>query len=303
MDNEKNHDSPKLKFNESGYVPPVLDHDYLSHINRIKSGDDCILFGKSFGFMIFDQFDLNGQHVLHHAVMNSKESVFIFILTHGECTTPEEIVSKVSQNQKSVLKIDPCILSKCTDGSAPLHVTCKFGNLKMTEILLNIGVPIEIRDSNLKTPLIVATYCQNIETVIYLISKGANILAEDKELDNCLHWAAYCGINDKFKLGNEDLMNLFLTFGLDINKPDEFMQVLTAVHMACMCGNINAVELCLNHDKKGRTPLELAVTKNFTDAAKKISAHSNRFNKKNAWEQISRLFIECLITLGQVLMH
>ncbi|KAF0989768.1 hypothetical protein HZS_7744 [Henneguya salminicola] len=189
---------------ENGNESLTSSNYYLNHIDRVKlvnvfevvekgNLEEIKNLGDTFGWIIFNQSDEKGLGVLHHCCKNFDISVFIFILTHSQCSKSNELIYDVMQNKSSSLKFDPCLRTKSEDKSAPIHVACKYGNTQLVELLLNIGISLELTDARGKTPLLVASYSQKIETVIYLVSAGANIFAEDIELDTCLHWAAYKG--------------------------------------------------------------------------------------------------------------
>lgn len=145
------------------------------------------------GFQSLDHFDSNGQHVLHYAAMNKDPRVFIYLATHGTLKDVEK-ARIATKNESGVMKMDICVKNKRAEGFTPLHQAVLCDNLSMVETLLSLGVPIDITDNHLRTPLITAARLRKNNIVLYLVGHGANIYAEDEELDNCLHWAAYNGL-------------------------------------------------------------------------------------------------------------
>ncbi|KII69655.1 Palmitoyltransferase akr1 [Thelohanellus kitauei] len=271
------------------------DSNYVAHIGNLKSASIfklvslCDLetvenMSKNSGFEIFDQFDSDGLHILHHAARNMRVQVFIFIITHGVREVADKIVALSEIEDKSVIKLDIGVRSRNKDGSAPIHEATKYGNLALVEILLNLGTPIDITDNHLKTPIIIATQNLRIPLVLFLVSRGANINAEDEELDNCLGWASY--------RGSPELINIFLYLGLDINKVDSFIQ--TPTHLVCGSGNLEALKELI---KKGRTALDVANEKGFTRGSHYLAYHMGkrgiRERMVQSWTQFTfvRLYV------------
>ena len=75
----------------------------------------------------------------------------------------------------------------------PIHWACFKGHIAIVDILLSVGVPIDVMDSKGCTPLIVA--CQYGKTMLagFLMGKGARLQVTDKDGDTALHWAAFKG--------------------------------------------------------------------------------------------------------------
>lgn len=149
---------------------------------------------QNFGFKVFDNFDSNGQHALHYAAMNKDPRVFVYLATHGAYKDIEKVRIALKNQETGVVKMDICVRDKRSEGFSPLHHAVMCGDLRMIETLLYVGIPIDITDNHLRTPLITAARVKNQYVVMYLVSHGADIYAEDEELDNSLHWAAYNGL-------------------------------------------------------------------------------------------------------------
>jgi len=78
-------------------------------------------------------------------------------------------------------------------GQRPIHWACVNGHISIVDILLQSDVVLDIQDNKGCTPLTVA--CQYGQTMLagYLLGKGANQQAVDKDGDTALHWAASKG--------------------------------------------------------------------------------------------------------------
>ena len=87
---------------------------------------------------------------------------------------------------------------------APLHHACNGGHLQIVEYLISKGANIEAKDKNKKTPLHYACYKGHLQIVEYLISKGANIKAKDSSENTPLHYASKMSQTDvvKYLLSN-----------------------------------------------------------------------------------------------------
>ncbi len=89
-------------------------------------------------------------------------------------------------------------------GQRPIHWACVNGHIAAVDVLLQLGVNIDVSDNKGCTPLIVA--CQYGKTMLagYLMGKGARLQLVDKDGDTALHWAAFKG-----KLGHVLLTCVF----------------------------------------------------------------------------------------------
>ena len=65
-------------------------------------------------------------------------------------------------------------------GFTPLHIAAKYGNVPITNILLQKGANPNVEGKNGLTPLHVATHYNNIEVAQLLLSKKGNPLATAK---------------------------------------------------------------------------------------------------------------------------
>ncbi|KAG8184534.1 hypothetical protein JTE90_012623 [Oedothorax gibbosus] len=150
-------------------------------------------------------------------------------------------------------------------GAYPIHWACVEGHVSIVDLLLRSGVPLDICDTNGCTPLITACQHGNSHLVCFLLGRGANKTICDRNGDTALHWTSYKGF--------PDLMRLLIYTGFDPRLQDNFGY--TSLHLACLSGNLVAVEdLCEKDkieldikDKQNRTALQLAEEQGQDDVA------------------------------------
>ena len=116
-------------------------------------------------------------------------------------------------------------------GSSPIHST-----LTSTTTIPSI---LEIRDGTGCTPCLIASQHGRVETVAYLIQRGANIYAVDTARDSMIHWAAY--------KGSEQVLGLISYYCSDqqFYTPDAYGQ--TPLHLASLRGHVSVVRYILHH--------------------------------------------------------
>jgi palmitoyltransferase ZDHHC13/17 len=198
----------------------------------------------------------------------------------------------------------------------PLHWACTQENcLSLIKILLDqgcvtadsssTGAPnslLEIRDGTGCTPCLIAAQHGRVETVAYLIQRGANVYAVDTARDSAIHWASY--------KGSEAVLGLvsFYSTHQQFYTSDAYGQ--TPIHLASLRGHTSVVRYILHQllqptlptnaagghskspaaqrmatiravrellslkDQNGRTPYDLAVHKNKPAVAAVLKAQA-----------------------------
>jgi ankyrin repeat protein len=148
--------------------------------------------------------------------------------------------------------------AKDTEGRTPLLIAIIRKNDKAIKTLIDAGVDLEspLRDG--KTPLMVAASNNNFEAIIALIKAGADINAKD---ENCMTSLMATVYNN-----NLEAIAVFLDAGVDINAKDKDGR--TALSCAVWENNLDAVAALLSAGSDvsakyndGKTPLILAVMK------------------------------------------
>ena len=117
------------------------------------------------------------------------------VLLHSACKNSQ--ISLI----KNLLKTKVNINALDSEGLSPLHLAVIEGNIAVTNLLIDEGANIEIKDSQWKSsPLLYA--CQNgrLKIVKLLLEKGAAINAKSYEGSCDIHFAAQSGKNELIDL-------------------------------------------------------------------------------------------------------
>lgn len=97
-----------------------------------------------------------------------------------------------------------------------LHWAIDFSNLEAAKVLLDIGVDIEIKDNNGKTPLHWAARNHDATLIEFLINNGANIEAKNNDGWTPLHYASFIETWDGF-----DSIRILLAAGANRSVVDD----------------------------------------------------------------------------------
>ncbi|QLH42551.1 MAG: ankyrin repeat domain-containing protein [Coxiellaceae bacterium] len=161
---------------------------------------------------------------------------------------------------------------------------------------------VDIRDDNRKTPLMLACEHNQLDMVIWLLSRNPDVNAIDKEGFSSLHYAA--------QSGSDAIAGLLLLNHAYINQRD--LDGYTPLHHAIMFKNVSVVKLLLTNkalvnvaaDEHKITPLHCATQMNDGVAAQLLIEHGAALsarltNGKTALELAAYLraqqVIDCLI--------
>lgn len=84
-----------------------------------------------------------------------------------------------------------------------LHDAARAGDLAAIRSLLADGVPIDARDTDGRTPVMVATMARQTSAVRALVDAGADVDIRDNRLDNVFLYAGANGLLDILRIANE----------------------------------------------------------------------------------------------------
>jgi hypothetical protein len=171
----------------------------------------------------------------------------------------------------------------------PLHWAATDGGLPHASTLLQYGANIEGTDSAGCTPLLIAAQYGHVDLVALLLQRGANGMAVDKNRDSALHWAAYKG-------SIQVCGHLLFRKELNWTTIDAYGQ--TPLHLAAIRGNTSVIRYLLQEgthqeaklvlhmpDKNGKTPLDLAITKQKPTVELVLREHMDQHRDKKWGKQ------------------
>ncbi|KAI3926256.1 hypothetical protein MKW98_028392 [Papaver atlanticum] len=126
---------------------------------------------------------------------------------------------------------------KDEDGRGCLHFAAAGGSLEVCKYLLEkLKLDVDSKDGKGITPLYHATIKGHLDTVTYLLEKGAKPDASNDAFVTPLHYAA--------KSGNTKIITLLLSRGVRV---DASTRSGTALHFAAGLGHRDAVDVLLDH--------------------------------------------------------
>lgn len=96
--------------------------------------------------------------------------------------------------------------------------------VRITEVLLERGVPLDEVDDQGLSLLHLAVYSENVELILYLIHKGARVSPSESRFSPLFAAAECC---------NEGIMDLLVSHGANINEKSK-LHGRTALHEACL---------------------------------------------------------------------
>ena len=159
------------------------------------------------------------------------------------------------------------------NGFHALHWSCSNGHEQVVKLLLDSGAPIEARDFNGRTPLMIACERGHRAIALLLIENGASIEAESDDLKAPLHYAAFSGLLP--------VVQLLVNRGLDVNARTKWKD--TPLHYACSgtsMGHVKIIHLLLERGAEvdalgmqGDTPFHWACWKGLGAIAELLVRH------------------------------
>jgi hypothetical protein len=131
----------------------------------------------------------------------------------------------------SKLKLSPRSLCT-TKKTTPFHCACKRGYLPIVRYLVeNCKVNVQSTKRGKMSPLLIAAKHGRTDVVIYLISKGADLMHCDGRGRNIAHWAS--------KTGNLTVLWYLYTMGFPMNGTTHDHEL--PIHFAAQSGNTAAI--------------------------------------------------------------
>jgi len=169
---------------------------------------------------------------------------------------------------------------------------------KDVEEALDLGMPVNIVDTNGRTLLVTAAFTANLEAARTLLKHGAD--------PNIVMHTGMSALIYASGEGHVDILSLLLRNGaktdakLHLNGSP--LKGYTALHFACLQGRTESVKLLLEHganpsakDAKGLSPLAVARSILIDGASHKGLKPRDRERGKNAFKDIKNLMINALV--------
>ncbi len=252
-----------------------------------------------------DAQDKEGKTLLYFANQKDNLDMVQFLLDRGANIEIQDklawtpILYAAQSGEWDVVKL---LISKgakfnneITIQGTPLHFAVQEGNLDMIGFLLDEGADIESQDKDNKKPLHLAVDANRLSVIKLLLDRGANVnvkdmydktpldLATEEDVIKVLEKAQLDqGLLINARDGNLDKVKDLIAQGANLETKDN-----TALHNACSNGHLKIVEYLIDKgaslkakNKDGKTPLELAVQKGYTDIVQTIEQIQSDLNEK-----------------------
>ena len=169
--------------------------------------------------------------------------------------------------------------AKVDDMMPPLNIGAMKGDLEAVKRLIDAKASID-SDHYYGTPLKLACANGHIKIAELLIEKGADVNAEGNEGGTPLYIVA--------DAGHKEIAKLLIANGADVNAEDEFGE--TPLHRAAREGHKEIAELLIakganvNANRRGGTPLDLAIEYRCPDTADLLRKHGGKTAEEFAWK-------------------
>uniref|UniRef100_H3BVT9 Ankyrin repeat domain 52 n=1 Tax=Tetraodon nigroviridis TaxID=99883 RepID=H3BVT9_TETNG len=180
-------------------------------------------------------------------------SLFICIFTGADVNAKG--LSLLTPYIEQRVASEVCLEVVNSQEGTPLDHTAKSGHEKMVSLLLSKGANVNANDKKERKPIHWAAYHGHLEVVKLLTSQGANVKCKDKQGYTPLHAAAVSG--------QLDVIKYLLRVVSEIDDSNAYGN--TALHMACYTGQDTVANELVNcganinrPNRHGSTPLHLA---------------------------------------------
>ncbi|KAF3406321.1 Ankyrin repeat and protein kinase domain-containing protein 1 [Talaromyces pinophilus] len=195
----------------------------------------------------------------------------------------------ISSAEHGCVEATECILSQGRQTIIQDHLVSPFlravqcNNVRVVEILLDFGAPLEVTDERGWTALMIAAWNKYCEILQLLIARGADVDARDYRKRTALHNLAAW---EQSNLDN-DVLDLLLSHIRDVDAQDQ--RGRTPLHWACATGKLSLVKrLLLNPhgpmasissvDTQSRHPVHVAVAHSQYEVVQLLLLHRVNFH-------------------------
>jgi len=174
--------------------------------------------------------------------------VFLYLLAYSD--TGKDLIMAVARGRFELVKE---LVEKGVDvnkhydskGRTPIHWAVIRDNLKIAAFLISRGANVNARDKNMMAPIHYAAFPKDLDMVKLLVQEGADINALDKNGWSPLHYFAYYD----FDLGVKYLLIQGAIQSMSSNKYMEISNKSTPLDVAIQKNNSNIIQALLNPDR------------------------------------------------------
>jgi ankyrin repeat protein len=172
--------------------------------------------------------------------------------------------------------------AKDEDARTALHYAAKGGHLETLKYLVGKGAEVNARDIKRKTALHYAAQGGHLELLQYLVEeKGAEVDTQNKKRKTALHYAA--------QEGQLKTLKYLVEKGAEVNARDKERRK-TALHYAAQEGHLETLKYLVERgaevntlDKEGKTALHYAATRGHLEILQYLVEKGAEVNDRDQW--------------------
>ncbi|KAJ8676367.1 hypothetical protein QAD02_012154 [Eretmocerus hayati] len=208
-------------------------------------------------FLIDQKVDVNAQDYARNTALH-------YIIKN--CTNVDQSISLINLLVQSGARVDTSNIK----GQTALHLAVEMENFALSEHLICVGANVNHKEERSKSALHISVGKCNLPITKLLIQKGAKVDNIPSDQGSLLHIAIHSSKPGKLRM---DLVKLLLESGTDINACDDSLS--TPLHLVLTTKDEDCAKFLIRNnssldkqDKKGNTPLRIAVEKGLESSVK-----------------------------------
>ncbi len=227
---------------------------------------------------LIDDFYFNSSCIYREVLF--RERTPLHLLAKGDnYEAVETLLTHIEE--RHIGRLSKVVNAKDEYGYTPLHLAAYSGKLDTVKYLISKGADVNTKNKCGVTTLHIAANYGKLNVVKYLVNKGANVNANAVELllsGTSLHCAVY---SEKL-----NIVKYLVDKGACVDIKDRHDR--TPLHYSALYGSYNVAEYLIQtganinvEDKNGDTPLHLAAMMGKVDVAKVLLEYNADVNAKN----------------------
>ena len=180
-----------------------------------------------------------------------------------------------------LLEMGVFIDARVSDGRTPLHAAAKVGETEVVRLLLLKGADKDAKDNELQTPLFLAVLYGHVPAALALVAAGADVSLRYGSNASVVHWAAR---------GDVDIIRAAIERGADVDAADAAQK--TPLHWAALENQAEAIDVLVEagasieaRNGDGCTPLNLAADKPSLEAILALLKHGVDVNAQDNYQR------------------